>query len=160
MAGFCFFTILANISKLETTPFFIWGMYSEKEPDAKNYTVYEIVVNDSCCLDYSAGFTDNHRFYLSLPLDHYYTQVLNGGEDPLKKIIQKKFKNYFYLLDYPFIFQDTLNANFVEWYMAYLKETLHQEINHLKVDVVFIQYNSDNQMAVLETKPFIEWRKK
>jgi len=44
--------------------------------------------------------------------------------------------------------------------MAYLKETLHQEINHLKVDVVFIQYNLDNQMAVLETKPFIEWRKK
>jgi len=73
--SFVLITIICNLLGYEATPFFVWGMYSEKEiaPDA--YEVQEIIINDSIRLDNTSGYTPSTRFYINSPLWYFIALI-------------------------------------------------------------------------------------
>src|SRR5438045_7934064 len=74
-----FFT---NVLCWQSTPFFVWGMYSEKEDTANVHPVLKITINDTLVLDYTK-YTDANKLFLTSPLQ-LYIQMKNNGEDPTK----------------------------------------------------------------------------
>jgi hypothetical protein len=74
---FFFFTILSNLIRLQTTPFFIWGMYSEKIPPEKEYTMYEIYYNDGRLIKYDHTWNEPAKTMLNSPLKTYLNARAN-----------------------------------------------------------------------------------
>ncbi|MGN6604805.1 MAG: hypothetical protein ACTHK8_20275, partial [Ginsengibacter sp.] len=89
-------TIFCNLTGFEITPFYVWGMYSEKEKPISEYQVYKITA-DGKQIDYSSGYFPANRFFLTSPLD-YYADVSKNGIDPLKYFFQQKLKNEYSLI--------------------------------------------------------------
>ncbi len=163
VAAFCLLTAIANLFKVETTPFFVWGMYSEKEPSDRRLELFKITVNDSIPVDYSCGYPDANRFYLLSPLTYSRSMAKNGGEDPEKVFFQKKLGRYFDLI-IPFekhLFNESLNKDaFMQWYSTYLEETMHVPIDDLKIELLDGDYNDRNQVEIYHSEGFIQWKKR
>ena len=154
LGSFCALTILVNVLKIETTPFFIWGMYSEKEKSLAEYEIFTVVVNDSVTIDYSSNYTDANRFFLSSPLAYYIDIYRHAGKDPLEDFLKEKSGKYFDEINYfkGFIYNDSSRQMaFKKWYIAYLEETIHQKINKLDVNILHLKYNDEGQ-PVLQSK--------
>ena len=158
---FSLFTLLANFLKLETTPFFVWGMYSEKEEKVNSYEILEIIVNDSIRVDYSSGFTDANRFYLLSPLTFSWQILQNKGMDPQESFLRKKTGKYFrYILPFKtYLFKDSFDQNsFQKWYSKYLEETIHIKVVKLQLNVLGLVYNNKGQPELRSRVPLTIWK--
>jgi predicted small integral membrane protein len=71
VAIFAGLTLLCNLRGNEVTPFFVWGMYSEKMKPQKDYLVFKTTVNDTLFVDTYSGYSDNTRMFLNAPLAYY-----------------------------------------------------------------------------------------
>jgi len=159
---FCILTILINLTKAETTPFFIWGMYSEKEKAVNSYEILEVVVNDSLLVDYSSSFTDANRFYLLSPLSYSVQIESNQGVDPEESFIQRKLGKYFSFFE-PYkkdIFNDSLDLPaFQNWYKRYLEGTIHVKVNKLQVTILELIYNNEGIPELRKKSPIVSWNR-
>jgi hypothetical protein len=159
---FSLFTLLANFLKLETTPFFVWGMYSEKEEKVNSYEILEIVVNDSVRVDYSSGFTDANRFYLLSPLIFNWQILQNKGMDPQETFLRKKTGKFFRYI-HPFktyLFNDSFNQkSFQQWYSKYLEETIHLKVVKLQLNVLELVYSNKEQPELRSRVALTTWKK-
>ncbi|HEY5390609.1 MAG TPA: hypothetical protein VIJ57_00740 [Hanamia sp.] len=154
-AFFAFVTIICNLTGNEITPFYVWGMYSQKEKPPEYYQIYKITVNDKI-LDYSTGFFPANRFFLQSPLSYYLEMKENG--DPLKLFLQKKMgSKYFYVLPYESsVFNSSQNIEkFPGWYKKYLEQTTGQEIKSYKVEVLKAIYDSRNRIDITHSDTLI-----
>lgn len=154
-AFFSVVTIICNLTGNEVTPFFVWGMYSQKEKPAEYYPVYKITVNGKI-LDYTTGFFPANRFFLQSPLSYYLEMKENG--DPLKLFLQKKLGvKYFY--DFPYsssVFNSSQNIEkFPGWYKEYLEQTTVEEIKSFKVEVLQAIYDNQNRIDIIHSDTLI-----
>lgn len=160
IGAFCILTIFINLTKVETTPFFIWGMYSENEQDVDRYEILEIVVNDSLRVDYSSSYTDANRFYLLSPLTYSWQMEGNKGVDPEESFIREKSGKYFSYIE-PFkknIFNDSLDLPaFQNWYKHYLEGTLHFKVNKLQLNILELAYNQEGIPELRKKSPITTW---
>jgi hypothetical protein len=83
--GFFFISVSANLFlRLETTPFFLWNMYSPKAAPQSDYTVYEVRA-DGKLLNIPHTWEDPGKMLLFDPLQYYVeVQLDQGGKDPFR----------------------------------------------------------------------------
>jgi len=162
IAAFCALTVAGNLTKVETTPAFIWGMYSEKEKPAKDYQIFKIIVNDSITIDYTSDYAAATRFYLLSPLIYSWKMQQNSGRDPEENYFREKLGDYFDIL-YPvrkYLFNDSLQqSKFMKWYAGYLEEATHIKPVKLEVKVLKLNYKNEDQLEIQEESTFAKWRR-
>lgn len=163
VAAFCALTIAANLIKVESTPFFIWGMYSEKEMAIKDYQIFKIIVNDSITIDYTSNYAAATRFYLLSPLTYSWKMYENNGIDPEESYFREKLGNYFDILQpvRRYLFNDSLRQDeFMQWYAGYLEEITNITPDKLEVKVLGLAYLSGDQLEVQRESTFAKWRRR
>jgi hypothetical protein len=146
--AFAAFTLFCNLAGFEVTPFYVWGMYSQKETAPKNYTVYRVTANDKP-IDYSTGYLPANRFFLISPLS-YFVEV-RDSTDPTSVFVNKKLKKKFSFIK-PYALK-VLNSKediseFPKWYKRYLQQTTGEKIKTLKVDVLQTSYTAHNSINI------------
>lgn len=146
--AFAALTLFCNLRGFEITPFYVWGMYSEKETTPTEYPVFKIMVNGKV-VDYSTGYFPANRFFLQSPL-LYYAGTKTVG-DPLQLFLEKKLKTQYLWLK-PYALR-VLNSQkeiqqFPAWYERYLQQTTGEKVKSLKVDVLQTSYQSDNSIKI------------
>ncbi len=160
LATFTVITVACNIKGDELTPFFIWAMYSEKENPVNQYRIYKIRVNDSIQVDYSSGYTDNNRFFLTGPLSLYHKMLENNRTDPTRSFIQEKLGSNLALIGSSA--DKVLNSqveldHFLAWYKRYLEQCLSLPVDKFTVSVVNARFN-DDQLLQTESSVLISWK--
>lgn len=154
-AFFAFVTIFCNLTGNEITPFYVWGMYSQKEKAPGYYTIFKVTVNDKI-LDYSTGFFPANRFFLQSPLN-YYSNIVEQG-DPTRLFLKNKLgSNYSYMRPYEsslFNSKEEINK-FPTWYKKYLTQTTGQVIKNFKVEVLGATYDQRNRIKIINSYSLI-----
>jgi hypothetical protein len=162
MVVYAVITVAANLTKLETTPAFIWGMYSEKEASAGSYPVLKIVINDSILLDYSSGFPDPTRFYLLFPLQYYLSMKDNKYVDPEEDYYREKLGKYFHL-PAPVkknLFNDSMRAaSFMKWYAGYLEAVTQTRVRTLEIGRLDLKYNREGRPELQQESTLLKWNR-
>lgn len=161
IAVFCGLSVLCNIKGDEITPFFIWAMYSEKESTTNKYEIFRIQVNDRILIDYTSGYTDNNRFFLSAPLSYYNKIKLNDFKEPTLSFIQKKLGKKYNALQ-PLaerIYNGNLNTKqFTEWYVRYLQQSIGKPIHNVQVDVLTSHFGANQLLQTDSSYLLIQWK--
>ena len=157
---FTLLTILCNLLGYEATPFFVWGMYSQKENEPAFYNVQQVVINDSTPLDITAGYTPSTRFFLESPLWLYMDIKSNNNIDPSITFLQSKLKNrYSYIKPYEnVLFNDNNRVKkFIYWYKKYCEEVSGISIHDLKIVNTRVYFSNQR---ILKDKSYIagEWK--
>ncbi|HVX27960.1 MAG TPA: hypothetical protein VHB70_16540 [Parafilimonas sp.] len=146
---FTLFTIICNLRGFEITPFFVWGMYSGKEPDSNTYEVQQVIINDSLKVDITNGYTPSTRFLLESPLWYYMSIRDNNDIDPTLSFLQKKLKSHYPLVK-PYehdLSNDSSRINgFIPWYKKYLEEVTKTKINQLQIINTKVHYSGEKIM--------------
>ena len=154
-------TIFTNLLGWQVTPFFVWGMYSEKERDINQYSVYRVTINDSLEVDFTSGLSDGNRFFLTSPLSLYTQIKSNGGNDPTKLFLQDKLKQIFLCVEKTSF--KVLNGKkeyelFLPWYKRYLEHTLDMPIRNFTVEIMNVKYDEQNKLKVYSTALIDKWQ--
>lgn len=144
---FALFTLVCNLAGFEITPFYVWGMYSQKEEAPKEYPIFRITANDNL-IDYSTGYYPANRFFLLSPLSYY---VSIKTDDPTAIFLKEKLKEK-YEIAKPYA-DKVLNSSkdidkFPGWYMRYVGQTTGEEIKKLKVELLLVSYENDNSIKI------------
>ena len=147
-AGYVVVTLLCNWKGFEITPFYVWGMYSQKEAEPSSYPVFKIIENDKV-IDYSSGYFPANRFFLQSTLS-YYADTRKEG-DPLQPFLEKKLKSSFVWLK-PLAAR-LVNSQyeiqqFPTWYKRYLQQTTGEKVRILRVDVLQAFYQNDGSIQI------------
>ncbi|MGN6264122.1 MAG: hypothetical protein ACTHM5_00530 [Ginsengibacter sp.] len=152
---FTVLTVMCNLSGFEITPFYVWGMYSEREIEPASYQIYRVTINDKQ-LDYSTGYFPANRFFLLSPLTYY--QSLKESGDPTFAFLQKKLGQKLKVLE-PYIlpFENSAQSlnEFPDWYKRYLEQTTGKKIKNLQVDVLKVSWRKNNSITVDSAYHFI-----
>lgn len=147
-AAFAGLSVLGNLAGYEITPFFVWGMYSQKETPQDNYEIYKITVNNDI-LDYSDGFLPENRLFLQLPL-HYYS-LLKNGIDPTEVFLRKKLKENYEAVQ-PYISGGLNSAKDIKefplWYKRYLHQATGEAVDNYTVEVLQVSYRQHKLIQV------------
>jgi hypothetical protein len=161
MAVFSVLTILFNVLGDEVTPFFVWGMYSEKEKPVQQYEILRTTVNDSLVVDAAGGYADATRFYLTGPLASYKKIKDNGGIDPVKSFLQQKLnKRYEWVrfAENKVFYNEVSPQAFFTWYSNYLQQVTNVNVHTVQVDVVQVHYDRE-KIVVDSLYLFHKWKK-
>lgn len=160
VGGFIALTIFSNTIKLEMTPLFLWGMYSEKEKPVKTYTVLELRVNGDSLIDHSSGLPDNTRFFLSSPVQLYKEIKENGQKDPNLSFFQKKVsaeQNSAQTLATK-VFNDSSGMEkFPKWYAAYLSRSLGIPVTKYTIREIHLHFSTDMKPIADSNNLLLQW---
>lgn len=154
-------TIITNLLGWQIMPFFIWGMYSEKEVMEDDYSVFRITVNGTTTIDYTAGYSNATRFFLSSPLELYLSMKNNGGTDPTETFLKKKLKQNFSLVEK--VSSKVFNGKteyemFLPWYKRYLEQTLKIPVNNFTIDILKGKYITPKSFQMYSTALIDSWK--
>lgn len=155
---FAVFTLFCNLAGFEITPFYVWGMYSQKEAPAKEYSIFRITSNDKV-VDYSTGYFPANRFFLISPLS-YYASIKNN-DDPTGIFLKQKLKDkYQWIRPYA---GRVLNSRkevdeFPGWFLRYVEQTTGEKIKELKVDLLLVSYENDNSIKINSVHTLLDER--
>jgi hypothetical protein len=156
--AFAGLTVFCNLVGKETTPFFVWGMYSEKFPPAETYDFLRTTINDSVLADTYAGFSDNTRAFLNAPLA-YYRKIKGNGIDPTIPFLKAKLKNHYSWVS-PFekkLFNDDPQG-FVNWYRCYLGQATGIDIRSLRVEILKTHFDGEQRQVLDSTLLLETWK--
>lgn len=153
-------TIFTNLLGWQATPFFVWGMFSEKENSRTTYPLIKITVNDNSVINYTKLYTDANKFFLTSPLQQYIFMKKNNGEDPTANFLQKKLGGNYKLIEKAAI--KVLNGSkeyhlFFSWYKRYMEQTTGIEINNYKIEVLQTRFSDKNKIEVYSTELIDTW---
>jgi hypothetical protein len=116
-------SVLSNIIRLETSPFFVWNMYAERYYPRQDYDLVEVRYNDNMLLSLKHTWMSPQQMFLTEPLFNYLHSRKIGGEDPARDYLENHwamkhpaFKSWVRQL---YISPREYQA-FPSWYKAYL----------------------------------------
>lgn len=144
---FAGFTVCCNLAGFEVTPFYVWGMYSQKEIPVKEYPIFRITANGKL-VDYSTGYFPANRFFLLSPLS-YYASIKTA--DPTNIFLKEKLKErYEWIQPYA---EKVLNSQkevqkFPGWFKRYVEQTSGEKIKDLKVELLLVSYENDDSIKI------------
>jgi hypothetical protein len=154
-------TFFTNLLGWQVTPFFVWGMYSEKE-DTSNYRpVLKITINDSSVINYSSGYTDANRFFLTSPLELYILMKKNNRKDPTEIFLKKKIDKNFSLIQNAStkVLNGAKEYNlFLPWYKKYLEKTTQIKIHTYKIELLKAGYTDSNKIEIYSSELIDTWK--
>ncbi|MDP4283010.1 MAG: hypothetical protein Q8891_01190 [Bacteroidota bacterium] len=156
--GFAMLSLICNITGNEITPFYVWGMYSEKEVAPVHYEIFRVQINNNL-VDYSTGFLPENRLFLLSPLTYYAS--MKNAKDPTEVFLKEKLKDKFAMIQ-PYA-KRVLNSQkevneFPSWYRRYLQQTTGKIVQNLKVEVLNTSYDIHNNIRIDSTYTLIDER--
>jgi hypothetical protein len=161
MGIFACLTVFFNLMGDEVTPFFVWGMYSEKEKPVQEVEILKTTINEDTFVniyDHSNGDT---RFYLSTPLAYYKKIKDNNDQDPTITFLQTKLRTHYENIR-PFersLFNTgPQQQEFLNWYARYLQQVTLIPVKSLRVEVVHAHYTSED-LVTDSVNLFATWQK-
>lgn len=161
MGIFACLTVFFNLMGDEVTPFFVWGMYSEKEKPVQEVEILKTTINEDTFVniyDHSNGDT---RFYLSTPLAYYKKIKDNNDQDPTITFLQTKLRTHYENIR-PFersLFNTgPQQQEFFNWYARYLQQVTLIPVKSLRVEVVHAHYTSED-LVTDSVNLFATWQK-
>lgn len=160
MVLFALGTLICNITGNEVTPFFVWGMYSAKEPTVEQYELLQTTINDSLVLDVD-DYYNNTRLYLGSPLGYYKRIKENKGIDPTVTFLQLKLYPYYGAIRFAenkLFNTDEQQQQFMNWYARYISQVIDKPVHALRVDVVKVHFNGI-QLVTDSVYLFEQWKK-
>jgi hypothetical protein len=84
---FGFFSLLANLIRLETSPFFVWNMYAERYYPKQDYEVTEIRYHGKP-LNFRHTWMSPQQVFLTEPLYNFLHARKLGGVDPARDYLE------------------------------------------------------------------------
>jgi hypothetical protein len=161
MSIFVVLTVLTNLLGDEVTPFFVWGMYSEKEKPVQAVEILKTTINEDTVINvynYSNGDT---RFYLASPLAYYKKIKDNNNQDPTITFLQTKLHaryNNIRPFERALFNTGPQQQEFLNWYARYLQQVTLIPVKALRVEVVHAHYTSQN-LVTDSVNLFATWQK-
>jgi hypothetical protein len=130
------FSLFSNLIKLQTSPFFIWDMYSTKSIDKEIYSFYEIHYNDSNVLNITHTWHEPAKTFLVGPLSAYLAMKTNNSVDPFETYLKshwiKKHPAFENRIGSLYNTHEVLNE-FPEWYKKYLSSQVNSPVKNVYV---------------------------
>lgn len=117
------FSVLANLFRLNVTPFFIWSVYSERHPPQEAYRFYEVRYNDHQRLSLPHTWDQMRNMMLYDPLAFYISVRVRGREDYTREVLEGHWaKKYPFFAGYTHRLYPGATAfdAFPIWYKRYL----------------------------------------
>ncbi len=154
-------TLVTNLLGWQVTPFFVWGMYSEREKEPSSQPVFKITINDSAVVNYSSGYADANRFFLTSPLQLYLSIKQNDGEDPTAVFLKRKLGTRFSWVENtgPKVLNDsTAYHAFLPWYKKYLEQTTGLTIHKYTIELMAAGYDANNKINILSSGLIDTWK--
>jgi hypothetical protein len=161
MVAFSVLTIATNLAGDQVTPFFVWGMYSEKEKPVQQYSILQTTINDSILVSpYELPVSDT-RFYLTSPLTYYKKIKENNNVDPTLSFLQSKL-NWQHPEENKWL-KKLFNTgpqrdSFFSWYANYLSHVTHLPVHSIRIDEIKTHYAA-SKLIVDSTHLFFQWEK-
>jgi hypothetical protein len=161
MSAFAGLTVVANLLGDEVTPFFVWGMYSEKEKPVHEYELLKTTINEGAVVNLYDYSNSDTRFYLSTPLAYYKKIKDNNNQDPAISFLQTKLHQHYNLIR-PFersLFNTgPQQQEFLNWYARYLQQVTSVPVTSMRIEVVHVHY-TDKNLVTDSVNPFATWQK-
>ena len=161
LTAFTALTVFFNLLGDEVTPFFVWGMYSEKFKPVQQYEVLKTTINDSQVIDPYAYHTTDTRFYLTAPVLWYKKIRDNNNQDPTISFLQSKLHGHYENIRFlePSVFNTpSRQQEFLSWYARYLQQVTNTPVHSLRIDVVKAHYTS-HDLVTDSISLFEKWEK-
>jgi murein L,D-transpeptidase YcbB/YkuD len=161
LTAFTVLTVITNLLGDEVTPFFVWGMYSEKEKPVQEYEVLKTTINEGAVVNtynYSNGDT---RFYLNAPLAYYKKIKDNNDQDPTITFLQTKLHQHYdkiRSLEHSLFNTGPQQQAFLSWYARYLQQVTGLPVTSLRVEVVHVHY-TDKDLVPDSVNLFAAWQR-
>jgi hypothetical protein len=141
-----FFTLI----KLETTPFFLFGMYSQPQAAAASYPVYRISIDTQIVR--SQAFYDSQREIIYNTISGYEDLKQHHFHDPMQDIIMRKMtpslrpNHYTDLLN-----SATMDTPYQRWLLQYIADmrVIHNPI--IRVTKQQVAYTPAGHLLILPT---------
>lgn len=150
---FFLFSILANlVIKLETSPFFIWNMYSLKELPKDDYTLYEIRYDDSLELRFTHTWNEPAKTMLNMPLRTYFGILANHSISP-----EETYLRSHWLVKHP-LFANAIRGlyitprelnEFPDWLRRYVERQIGRPVRNVCVISKKLQFDKDGDLHLL-----------
>jgi|SRR5579872_2912795 len=81
-------SIFSNLIRLQSTPFFVWSMYSLPVQPQESYSYYRIIYNDGHVINLRHTWNEPEKTYLLKPLNCYAVWMqTHGAADPALKYL-------------------------------------------------------------------------
>jgi hypothetical protein len=150
---FFLFSLLANlVIKLETSPFFIWNMYSLKELPQKYYTLYEIRYNDSLELKFKHTWNEPAKTMLNMPLRTYFSILANDSVSPEETYLRshwlKKHPAFAEAVRGLYTTPQAL-SEFPEWFRRYVEKQAGRPVRNVYVVAKKLQFDNHGDLDLL-----------
>jgi hypothetical protein len=87
-------TIGFNVLKLQTTPFFVWHMYSAKMPETATYPYFQITYNHGRVVNLQHTWNEPQKSYLYMPLSRYVYDKAGADTDPFRLYLETWLKKH------------------------------------------------------------------
>jgi hypothetical protein len=161
LTTFTALTVFFNVLGDEVTPFFVWGMYSDKEKPVQQYEILKTTINDSMVIDLYNYHTTDTRFYLYAPLAYYKKIKDNNNVDPTISFLQTKLHGYYDRIRFlePALFNTGPQQQaFLSWYARYLQQVTYTPVHSLRIEVVKAHYTGNN-LVTDSVYLFEKWEK-
>ncbi len=148
-------TLLFNLLGDQMAPFFVWGMFSQKNTEQPSYPVLQIHV-DGELLDLT-NLPDPQKHMLSSPLMKYAAQQENNGVDPTAIFLQSKLGRHYSKIESAadIVLNDSTDlAAFPAWAHRYIDDIRGQESKEIDISIVYYRYGQD-EMILQNYKPVL-----
>lgn len=114
--------LLCTAIKLEVTPFFLYGMFSEQVSPVHNITQQKILLNGRPLEDFSLPFRE--QMFLETTMENYVAQKQNNETDPLRTRIENRYPFFTNLPIYPFLTNKIFNPaealpRYEQWFLKH-----------------------------------------
>jgi hypothetical protein len=151
--SFFFFSIVANIIRLETSPFFLWNLYSDRYYSQPEYTISEIRYNNKL-LNFKHTWQAHQQVFLTDPLHHYLAAKNNGGIDPLQDYIEnywaRKHPAYRFLTPQLYNKPEQYQG-FPAWYKKYISSIKNEEVKTILVLNKNLRFENSGQVSEISS---------
>ena len=148
--GFICFSFYFNFKRIETTPFFIWGMYAGKMTPKNQYKIITVAYNDNKVFNRPHTFQEPQSMMIYFTLNHYRKIERNNMKDPMQNILTETV-----LPHYPFLLpvaerlvsKPEDNARYLQWLKTYLQSIVSDHLNNVTVYERMIHYNINGKVS-------------
>jgi hypothetical protein len=142
----------ANIVRLETTPFFLWNLYAERQPSREQYLTYEIIYPKRRFVNFRHSWNGFQEVMLTEPLQQYLSARANGGKDPWQDYLE----NYWALKHPGFrsLVHHLYNgpadyAQFPAWFSRYLSSIVGSPLSRIQILAKTLKFEPDGRISAV-----------
>jgi hypothetical protein len=155
-------SITSNLIKLETSPFFVWSVYSAKASADSTYSLIEVRYNNNKLLNYPHTWQESQKMMLFDPLSYYIQTCIEGdGRDRLGAYLENHWgqKHPAFRPIIPDLYNNAKKLEaFPDWYKSYLSAQTGEKIDSIFILKQTVRYTGTGHLELLRTDSLLTIR--